>query len=142
MMIFLEFDNKTSKISPSFFKIFTKRNNLNINNFTPNEIVTLKNFVEYAGGLERDTRSNLYKVLKSFKDSLIQEIDGDGTSFIFLSSDPNILVERLEVLVGESLAGNTNAFRESSAVLHELLRIRMKEITETEYENVMKIFID
>ena len=59
---------------------------------------------------------------------------------MFLSSDPNVLVERFEVLVGKSLAGITNAFREASAILHEILR--MKEITETQYENAMKIFID
>ena len=90
--------------------------------------------------MERDTRSNLYKVLKSFKDSVIQEIDGDGARFIFLSSDTNVLVERFEILVGESLAGNTNAFREASAILHELLR--MNEITETEYDNAMMILIE
>ena len=100
----------------------------------------LNKFVENAGGLERDTRSNLSEVPKTFKDSLIQEIDGDGVSFIFLSSEPIVLVERFEVLVGESLAGNTNAFREASAILHELLG--MKEITEIEYENAMKIFIN
>ena len=100
----------------------------------------LNDFVDYAGGLWGDKRSNLYKVLKSYKDSLIHEIDGQGTSFIFLSSNPNVLVERFKVLIGESLAGNTKALREASAILLEFLR--MKEITETEYENAMKIFID
>ena len=101
----------------------------------------LINFVDYAGGSERDTRSNLYKALKSFNQSSIQEIAKDWMSLYFLSyDDPNVLVERFEVLVGESSAGNTNAFPEGSAILHELLR--MKEITETEYENAIKIFIE
>ena len=84
----------------------------------------LNNFDDYAGGLERDRSSNLYKILKSFKQSNTQEIDGDGTSSIFLSSDPNTLTEILEVLVGEPLASNTNAIREASAILHEFLRMK------------------
>ena len=97
----LEFNNISKRFSHNFFIIFTKGNTLSINIFTQEEMNHLNDFVDYAGGLERDTRSNLYKVLKSFKDSLIH---GDGTSFIFLSSDPNVLVVRFEVLVGESLA--------------------------------------
>ena len=50
------------------------------------------------------------------------------------------LVERLEVLVGEHFAGNKNAYREASAILHELLR--MGELSKIEYENGMKIFIE
>ena len=68
-----------------------------------------------------------------------QNIEGQGTSFVFLSSDPNNLVERLEVLVGESFAVNKNAYLEASAILAELLR--MEEITNTEYEKGMNVFI-
>ena len=136
----IEFDDKTNRISSNFFKTFIKGNTLNLSDFTQNEMNILNDFVDYAGGLRGDKKSNLHKVLKSSKDSLIQEIDGKGTSFVFQSSEPNILVERLEVLIGESLAGNTNAFLEASAILYELLR--MKEITETEYENAVKIFIE
>ena len=136
----INFNEMEFKISPDFLKLFLKGNNVDFSEFTTEEMNALINFINYAGGLERDRRSNLHQALKSFKQSNIQEIDGDGINFIFLSSDPNTLVERFEVLVGESLAGNTNAFREASAILHELLR--MKEITETEYENAMKIFIE
>ena len=87
-------------------------------------------FVNYASGFERDTRSNLNKALKSFKESKIQEIDGYVVSFLLLSSDPSVLVEQFEVLEGESLVSNTNSFREASAIINKLLR--MKENTETE----------
>ena len=100
----------------------------------------LVEFVDYAGELGRDVKSNLYKAIKYIKESQYQNIEGQGTSFIFLSSDPNTLVERLEVLVGESFAGNKNAYREASAILAELLR--MEEISNTEYENLMNIFIE
>ena len=136
----IKFNEMEFKISPDFLKLFLKANNIDYSEFTREESDAVINFITYAGGLERDTRSNLNQAFKSFKQNNIQEIDGDGINFIFLSSDPNTLVERFEVLVGESLAGNTNAFREASAILHELLR--MKEITETEYENAMKIFIE
>ena len=134
----LKFDDKAIRISPNFFKIVNKGNSLNVSNFTSKEKNDLNIFDDYAGGLERDRSSNLYKILKSFKQSNFQEIDGDGTTFIFLSSDPNALVERFEVLVGKPLAGNTNAIREASAILHEFLR--MEEITENDHENAMKIF--
>ena len=41
---------------------------------------------------------------------------------IFLPTDPNILFERLLVLIGEHEAGNNNSHREGSAILDELLR--------------------
>ena len=90
----IEFDDKIDRISSNFFEIFIKGNTLNTSDFSQDQMNILNDFVDYAGGLRRDKRSNPYKVFKSYKDSLIQEIDGNGTSFIFLSSDPNILVER------------------------------------------------
>ena len=51
--------DKGFAISPKFFKIFIKGNRLNSNTFTPEEITALSAFVDYAGGLERDTRTNL-----------------------------------------------------------------------------------
>ena len=135
----IKFKEMEFNISPDFLELFHKANIIDYSKFTREESNALIKFINYAGGL-RDTRSNLNQAFKHFKKNKKQETKGDGISFIFLSSDPNTLVERFEVLVGESLAGNTNAFREASAILHELLR--MKEITETEYENAMKIFID
>ena len=99
----------------------------------------LVEFVDYAGGLRRDVKSNLYKAVKYIKESQYQNIEGQGTSFILLSSDPNTLVERLEALIGESLAENKNAYRDGSALLAELLR--MEELSNTEYENLRNIFI-
>ena len=114
-----------------------QNNKVDYNKFNEEENLALKRFVDYAGGLGKDYNSNLYKTIKNIENR--QKLEGKGISFIFLSSDPNVLVERLEVLVGESLAGNTNAYQEASAILHELLRIN--EISKTEYENAMKIFI-
>ena len=136
----INFDRKEFEISSDFLKLFVKRKSVDFDEFTNEETNALSNFTDYAGGLERDKRSNLSKALRSFNQSNIQNIDGDGVSFIFLSSEPNVLVKRFDVLVGESLAGNTNAFREASALLHELLG--MKEISEIEYENARKISID
>ena len=134
----IDFNEKDFEVSPDFLKLFLKGKNIDFAEFTTEEMNALINFIDYAGGLGRDTRSNLYKAFKSFNRSNIEEVDGDGTRF--RSSDPKDLVERFEVLVGESLAGNSNAFCEASAILHELLR--MKEITEIENENAMKIFIE
>ena len=135
----IKFNNLEFEITPLFLQLFMSGNKADFTQLSNEEKEALVEFVDYAGGLGRDVKSNLYKALKFIEDFQHQNIEGEGTSFIFLSSDPNTLVERLEVLVGESFAGNKNAYREASAILAELLR--MEEITNTEYEKGMKIFI-
>ena len=135
-------------------------------NLSSIEKEALPHFVEYAGGLGRDVKSKIYEAIKFLRENpnvindsdsdfdgnaenfgdlelLRQEkaLEGRGVeNFVFLSSNPDTLVERLEVLVGEYFAGNKNAYREASAILHELLR--MGELSKIEYENGMKIFIE
>ena len=135
----IKFNNLEFEITPLFLQLFMSGNKADFTQLSNEEKEALVEFVDYAGGLGRDVKSNLYKALKFIEDFQHQNIEGEGTSFIFLSSDPNTLVERLEVLVGESFAGNKNAYREASAILAELLR--MNELTSTEYEKGMNIFI-
>ena len=134
----IKFNDLEFEITPFFFNCLSG-NKTDFTQLSDEEKEALVEFVEYAGGLGRDVKSNLYKTVKYIKESQYQNIEGQGTTFIFLSSDPNTLVERLEVLVGESFAGNKNAYREASAILAELLR--MEEITNTEYEKGMNVFI-
>ena len=136
----IKFNNLEFEITPLFLQLFMSGNKADFTQLSNEEKEALVEFVDYAGGLGRDVKSNLYKALKFIEDFQHQNIEGEGTSFIFLSSDPNTLVERLETLVGESFAGNKIAYREASAILAELLR--MEEITNTEYEKGMKIFIE
>ena len=136
----IKFNNLEFEITPLFLQLFMSGNKADFTQLSNEEKEALVEFVDYAGGLGRDVKSNLYKALKFIEDFQHQNIEGEGTSFIFLSSDPNTLVERLEILVGESFAGNKNAYREASAILGELLR--MNELTSTEYENFMNIFIE
>ena len=135
----IKFNDLEFEITPLFLQLFMRSNKADFTQLSDEEKEVLVEFVDYAGGLGRDVNSNLYKALKFVEESQYQNIEGQGTSFVFLSSDPNNLVERLEVLVGESFAGNKNAYREASAILAELLR--MNELTSTEYENGMNIFI-
>ena len=126
-------------VTPNFFSIF-RRGRYVGPEFDEDELKNLESFVKYAGGLGPDTQSKLYQILSKLpKPRKKRKIEGRGVSFIFRSSDPNVFVERLEVLAGESLAGNTDAYREASAILHELLR--MGEVTKQEYETGMKIFM-
>ena len=135
----IKFNDLQFEITPLFLHLFMRSNKDDFTQLSDEEKEALVEFVDYAGGLGRDVKSNLYKALKFIEDFQYQNIEGQGTSFVFLSSDPNTLVERLEVLVGESFAGNKNAYREASAILAELLR--MNELTSTEYEKGMNIFI-
>ena len=136
----IKFNDLEFEITPLFLQLFMRSNKADFTQLSDEEKEALVEFVDYAGGLGRDVKSNLYKALKFVEESQYQNIEGQGTSFVFLSSDPNNLVERLEVLVGESFAGNKNAYREASAILAELLR--MEELSNTEYEKGMKIFIE
>ena len=97
------------------------------------EQIALPLFVNYIGGLGKDRKSNLYKAIKYWQS---QYLEGQGVSYVFLSSDPNILVNRLEVLIGEYFAGNKNTLSESEAILKELMN--QKEINETQYQNILK----
>ena len=135
----INFNELEFEITPLFLQLFMKVNKADFTQLSDEEREALVEFVDYAGGLGRDVKSNLYKAVKYIENSKYQNIEGNGTNFVFLSSDPNTLVERLEVLVGESFAGNKNAYREASAILAELLR--MNELTSTEYEKGMNIFI-
>ena len=161
----LKFDNKEYEISPNFFKIFRPRiNKLAALELTRNlssiEKEALPHFVEYACGLGKDVKSKIYKAIKFLRENPDSDSDGDSenfadlelqgqerelegrgvTNYVFLSSNPDSLVERLEVLVGEHFAGNKNAYREASAILNELLK--MDELSKNEYENGMNIFIE
>ena len=135
----INFNGLEYQITPLFLQLFMKGNKADFTKLSDEEKEALVAFIDYAGGLGRDVKSNLYQAVRFVENSKYQDIEGNGISFIFLSSDPNVLVNRLEVLIGESLAGNKNAYREASAILSEL--VRMSEISNNEYENIMNIFI-
>ena len=134
----IKFNELEFEITPLFLQLFMRGNKADFTKLSDEEKEALVEFVDYAGGLGRDVKSNLYKALKFIEDFQYQNIEGQGTRFIFPSSDPNTSVQRLEFLVGESFAGNKNAYREASAILAELLR--MEEITNTEYDKSMRLF--
>ena len=143
----LKFDNKEYEISPNFFELFRPKNKICVLELTSMEKEALSHFVEYAGGSGGDVKSKIYKAIKFLRENSGSDSDGDSenfadielqreenafnralegrgvTNYVFLSSNPDTLVERLEVLVGEYFAGNKNAYREASAILHELLRM-------------------
>ena len=96
------FDNKEYSISPSFVNLFIKNNKENYKHLSQEERLALPWFVEYAGGLRMEKKSSLYKAIKYWQDQYnFDNLEGQGISYVFLSSDPNILVNRLEMLIGE-----------------------------------------
>ena len=137
----IKFNDLEFEITPLFFQLFMRGKKADFTQLSDEEKEALVKFVDFAGELGRDVKSNLYKALKFLEDFQYQNIERHVTSFIFLSSNPNTLVERLEVLVGESFAGIKNAYCKASAILAEFLR--MEELSNTEYEKkIMKIFIE
>ena len=57
------------------------------------EQVALPLFVNYIGGLGKDRKSNLYKAVNYWQ-SQYKTLEGQGISYVFLPTDPNILVNR------------------------------------------------
>ena len=74
-----------------FFNLFISGNSEDYRNFSRDEQLALPLFVEYAGGLKGDKRSNLYRAVQYSK-SATDIPPGSGVSYVFLSSDPNVLV--------------------------------------------------
>jgi len=58
-----------------------------------------------------------------------------GSGKAYLSSNPDALVERLQLLFSSVQAGNTGIENKIVAILHELLR--MKQITHNQNENII-----
>ena len=80
----------------------------------------LKWFKKFSNALREDQSSS-------------DEQSGSGLqNVMFLSSDPNELVQRLSVLIQERQAGNDKVFDEGTAILDFLRDI----ITDEEYINV------
>ena len=66
-------------------------------------------------------------------------LEGEGlNTYVFLSSDPDFLLDRLEVLIAESSAGNNNVLDEILAIGEELHR--QKEVSDEEYQNFLTNF--
>ena len=135
----LIFDQNEIQITPSFFNLFIKNNKEDYLHLTRAEQIALPLFINYIGGLKKDRKSNLYKAVNYWQEQYnIDNVEGQGVSYVFLSSDPNILVKRLEILTGEYFAGNKNTISESEAILKELMN--QNEINNQQYKNTMKLF--
>ena len=132
----LFFDENEFEITSSFVTLFIK-NKENYKHLTYDERTALPLFIKHAGGLKSDRKSNLYNTVKYWENQY-EDSSGNGVSYAFLSCDPNILVQRLEILIVEYFAGNKNSISEAEAILKELLN--QNEINDTQYKNTMKFF--
>ena len=63
------------------------------------------------------------------------EVQGSGTATVVIPSDPNALVERLDLLMSSRKAGHTGTRNELVSICDELLR--QKVIGKNEYKNIM-----
>ena len=61
--------------------------------------------------------------------------EGQGTKTIVIPSDPNALLERLNLLMASREAGNTGTRNELVSICDELLRQRV--ISKNQYKNIM-----
>ena len=61
--------------------------------------------------------------------------EGQGTKTVVIPSDPNALLERLDLLMASKEAGNTGTRNELVSICDELLRQRV--ISKNEYKNIM-----
>ena len=93
--------------------------------------------------------TTLYESADETEADLDQTIGGEGLTtssfarqasplYVFLSSDPDFLLDRLEVLIAESSVGNNNVLNEILAIGEELHR--QGEVTDEEYQNFLTNF--
>ena len=75
------------------------------------------------------------KVVKGIWDEYKASFGGTGTKTIVIPSDPNALLERLDLLMASREAGNTGTRNELVSICDELLR--QKIINKNEYKNIM-----
>ena len=81
----------------------------------------------------RSSKSEKYTtIIKPIYDQL-KATKGSGT--VFLSQDPNVLVNRLELLMASRQAGNTGVNNEIVSIMDELLR--QNHITREDYKRVV-----
>ena len=106
----LFFNEREYEITPLFFNLFIKGNKQDYTKLSDDETTALPLFIDYIGGLGKDKRSTLYKVYNNWPNPNLLNTQGQGISYVFLSSDPNILVNRLEILIAEYLAGNKKQY--------------------------------
>ena len=76
------------------------------------------------------------KVIRPIRDEIEAAMPTTGEGIGFLSSDPNVLVQKLSMLMSSHKAGNTGVFNEICAILDELLR--QKLITMHKYKSIYK----
>ena len=93
----IQYDNSRFKLTPSFFNLFIRGNKENNRTLTTDEQLLLHLFVEYAGGLRKDNKTSLYRAINYWR-NLVQNLERNGISYVFLSSDTNILFGSHEVL--------------------------------------------
>ena len=147
------------------FVLFLTNNKMqgkNMDSGSKNQIQSFLRDINYSL-LKGDKRSPRYKFIKSLHDQAslewaspaqtlfdsesedqlnrtqYEDVQGEGLkTYVFLSSDPDFLLDRLEVLIAESAAGNNNVLNEILAIGEELHR--KKEVSDEEYQNFLTNF--
>ena len=148
------------------FVLFLTNNKMqgkNMDSGSKNQIQSFLRDINYSL-LKGDKRSPRYKFIKSLHDQAslewaspaqtlsdsesedqlnrtqYEDVQGEGTqhTYVFLSSDPDFLLDRLEILIAESAAGNNNVLDEILAIGEELHR--QQEVSDEEYQNFLTNF--
>ena len=143
------------------FVLFLTNNKMqgkNMDSGSKNQIQSFLRDINYSL-LKGDKRSPRYKFIKSLHDQAslewaspaqtlsdsldrtqYEDVQGEGIkhTYVFLPSDPDYLLDRLEILIAESAAGNNNVLNEIPAIGEELHR--QKEVTDDEYQNFLTNF--
>jgi hypothetical protein len=138
----IEFDEGLENFvgTPGMWHLITKKS-VNESNFTTTDLenykrILIKSHALYQGNSPNSKRAKSSKSQKwlAIGSTLWAELNPSktGKGVVFLSSNPNELVERLQLLIGSKEAGNSNTMNEICAILKELLRMNIIDIKEFE----------
>jgi hypothetical protein len=90
-------------------------------------------------GIEFKGKGKRIKSVKHLLDSF-NKPSTSGQGITYLPSDPKLLVQRLQVLIGSKKAGNNNTRNEAISIMDNLLS--NKHISQDEYDKLYHLIND
>jgi len=141
------FDGKEYLTTRGLLSLLTRKMPIGYND---DDCENYKNRLDNSGAIYQSKHGPLKKNSEKWK-NIVRPIWGElypqrakladnkkakrGSGVVYLSSDPNALVERFQLLLSSAKAGNTGVRNEIVAILDELLR--MEVITRDYYKSIL-----
>jgi hypothetical protein len=130
--------NRQWEINPEVMNLLSNDGDFRELNVSIEDFRTFWNFME-ENGIEFKGKGKRIKSVKHLLDSF-NKPSTSGQGITYLPSDPKLLVQRLQVLIGSKKAGNNNTRNEAISIMDNLLS--NKHISQDEYDKLYHLIND